>query len=441
VNVPPFWKKDLGNGIDAIGAANNELPVVTLSISIPGGHLTQSTDTGKLGLAGMTAAMLNEDTKNLTAEQMSLELQKLGSSISVNSDVNSITFQVQSLKKNLDKTLALLEERILRPNFTQDAFNRLQKQQMEGFKQAKSQPATVANQVWNKIGYGNTILGLSEAGNERSVKNLTLADVQGYYDNWMTSQGTRVVIVGDITQAEIEPRLAFLKKLPNKKTVLPSPAATASKAKGKIYVVDIPKAAQTEFRVGYVTGMKYDATGEYYRAGLMNYPLGGSFNSIINFNLRETRGWTYGARSGFSADEYSGRFQFSSGIRADATDSALTDLLKDMRDYASKGVKPEELAFTKNAIGQRDALVYETGFQKAGFIGRLQRYNLPADFVATQNKILKDITKAEIDALARKWIQVDKMDILLVGDKSKFMSALTKYGREVVELDVDGNIK
>lgn len=441
VKVPPVWKKDLGNGIRAMGTANTELPVVTMFVTIPGGHLTQANDTGKLGLSGMTAAMMNEDTKNFTAEQMSLELQKLGSSINVRSDLDEMTFQLQCLKKNLDKTLALLEERMLNPRFTQEAFSRLQKQQLESFKQQKSQPSSVADQVWNRVSFGTNMLGLSQAGTETSVKSLTLADVQAHYDNWMTSQGAKVVVVGDITQAEIEPKLAFLKKLPNKKTVVPSPTATAPKAKGKIYVVDIPKAAQTEFRVGYVTGMKYDATGEYYRAGLMNYPLGGSFNSIINFNLRETRGWTYGARSGFSSDQYTGRFQFSSGIRADATDSALTDLLKDMRDYSEKGVKPEDLAFTKSAIGQRDALAYESVFQKAVFLERLQQYNLPTSFVDQQNKILKDITKAEIDALARKWIQVDKMDILLVGDKSKFMSALPKYGREVVELDVDGNVK
>jgi zinc protease len=173
----------------------------------------------------------------------------------------------------------------------------------------------------------------------------------------------------------------------------------------------------------------------------MNYPLGASFNSILNQNLREVKGWTYGARSSFSGDEYTGDFTFSSGIRADATDSALADILRDMKNYAANGIKPEELSFTKSAIGQRDALLYETGIQKAGFIGRILEYDLPGNFVQTQSKILNGMTKKEIDALAKKWITADKMNILLVGDKAKILPGLQKFGYEITELDADGNLK
>jgi zinc protease len=440
VGVPAHWKKDLGNGIKAIGAQNTEVPTVTLSISIPGGHLTQGNDTSRLGLAGMAAAMLNEDTKNYTVEQLSMELQKLGSSISVSSELDGVVFQMQSLKKNLDKTLALLEERMLNPKFTPEAFSRLQKQSLEGFKTRKAQPASVASTVWDKIMYGDNIMGMPTSGTESTVRNLKLADVQWYYDNWMTSQGSKVVVVGDVTQAEIEPKLAFLKKLPNKKITMPVPGAAAAASKAKIYLVDVPKAAQTEFRVGYVTGLKYDATGEFYKAGLMNYPLGASFNSIINYNLRETKGWTYGARSSFNGNEYTGEFLFSAGIRANATDSALGELLNDMKNYAANGVKQEDLNFTRNAIGQRDALQYETGVQKAGFIRRILRYDLPSNYVQTQNKILSSITKQEIDALAKKWIKIENMQILLVGDKAVILPGLQKFGYEIVELDADGKL-
>ena len=442
VKVPPFWKKDLPNGIKAIGTQNTEIPTVTLFVNVPGGHLAQANDTSKIGLAAMVAAMMGEDTKNYTGEQLQLELQKLGSSINVSADLDAINFTVQTLRKNLDKTLALLEEKMLRPKFTPEAFSRLQKQSLEGFKQMKAQPAAVASMVWDKINWGpGHILGMSDNGTEQTVKALTLADVQQYYDNWFTSQGTKVVVVGDITEAEVLPKLAFLQKLPNKTVSLPQPPPAPAAGKSRIYLVDVPKAAQTEFRVGYNTGLKFDATGEFYKAGLMNYPLGGSFNSIINFNLRETRGWTYGARSGFSGDKYGGEFLFSSGIRADATDSALTELLTDLKNYAANGVKPEDLAFTKNAIGQRDALLYETGIQKAGFIARILQYNLPADFVQKQSTILKQISKPEVDALAKKYIDVSRMNILLVGDKAKIRPTLEKFGYEIIELDTDGNRK
>ncbi len=442
VKVPAFWKKNLPNGIRMIGTQNTELPVVNISITIPGGHLAQATDTARIGLADMTGGMLNEDTKNYTAEKMALELQKLGSSISVGSTFDGMRFNVQSLKKNLDKTLALLEERMLQPNFTQDAFNRLQKQAMESFKQAKSQPATIASNVYEKLLYGsNNILGMDESGTENTISKLTLADVQGFYNNYMTSQDAKVVIVGDIKESEILPKLGFLNKLPNKKISLPKPAAAPEVAKTVIYLVNIPKAAQTEFRIGKVLNLKYDQLGEYYKADLMNYVLGANFNSRINLNLREDKGWTYGARASFSGDKYSVRHTFSSGIRADATDSALTEVMKEINNYVATGITADEVSFMKSALGQRDALLYETAGQKSGFIGRILEYNLPGNFVDTQNEILKNISKAEIDALAKKWLQPGKVNILLVGDKEKIMPGLQKFGYEIIELDTDGNRK
>lgn len=440
VKVPAFWKKDWANGVKIIGAENAEVPTVTLSIKIPGGHLLNTNDLSKAGLASFFTSMMNDDTKNYTAEQMSRELQKLGSSVSVFSGMEDITFQVQSQKKNLDATLRLLEERMFRPKFTQETFNRFMKQTMESFKVAKTQPAAVADDVFAKLNYGkNHILGVATDGNEETVKSFTLADIQSYYDNYMTSQGTEVVVVGDISENEILPKLSFLNNLPNKKVTIPTASAAPAVEKTKIYLVDVPKSAQTEFRVGYVTGLKYDATGEYYRTGLMNYALGGAFNSRLNLNLREDKGWTYGARSGFTGGKQTGDFEFSAGIRANATDSALIEVMKELKNYSEGGITAEELSFLKSAIGQRDALRYETGFQKAGFIGNILDYDLPGDYVDQQNKIVSGISKAEIDALAKKWVNANKMNILLVGDKEKILPGLQKLGYEIIFLDADGN--
>ncbi|MEN9964459.1 MAG: hypothetical protein RL582_1554 [Bacteroidota bacterium] len=442
VKVPKYWKKKLSNGINAIGASYDELPLVNISITIPGGHLAQSSDTAKIGLAGMVGSMLNEDTKNYTAEKMAVELQKLGSSISVGNTFDGMRFSVQSLKKNLDKTLALLEERMLNPNFSQDAFNRLQKQAMESFKQSKSQPSTIASNVYDKISFGNdNILGMSDNGTEYTMKNLTLADIQNYYDNYMTTQNAKLVIVGDVTEADIMPKLNFLNKLPNKKIALKKPKAEPTKGSTTIYLVDIPKAAQTEFRIGKVLDLAYDPTGEFYKSDLMNYVLGANFNSRLNLNLREDKGWTYGARSNFSGNKYYVEYTFSSGIRADATDSALTEVMKEINTYAASGITAEELEFTKSALGQRDALLYETPSQKSGFVARLLEYNLEGTYVDVQNKILSEMNKSQSDALAKKWLQTNNLNILLVGDKAKIMEGLKKFGYPIIELDVDGNRK
>jgi len=162
-------------------------------------------------------------------------------------------------------------------------------------------------------------------------------------------------------------------------------------------------------------------------------------NSRLNLNLREDKGWTYGARSSFAADDYSGNFEFSSGIRADATDSALAEVMKELNNYTANGITEAELTFMKSSLGQRDALRYETGIQKAGFIGRILEYNLPANYVEQQNKILAELTKAQADASIKKNLNPAKMNILLVGDKAKIYDGVKKLGYEVIELDADGN--
>lgn len=439
VKVPAFWKKDLAGGIKVIGSENTELPTVTFSVKIPGGQLAQANDLSKAGLASFFAGMMGQDTKVRSAEDFSKELQKLGSTINVSSETDNVHFQVYTLKKNLDATIALLEERILSPKFTDEAFSRMKRQRMESFKQTKSQPATIATNVYNTLSYGsNNILGINPIGTEETVGSFTIQDVQGYYDNYMTSDGADVVVVGDIKEEEILPRLAFLNKLPNKKIQLTGVAKSAAVDKTKIYLIDVKNAAQSEFRVGYLTDLKYDATGDYYRTTLANFALGGGFNGRLNINLREDKGWTYGARSAFTGDKYTGDFTFNSAIKASATDSALSEVIREMKEYAASGIKPDELTFMKSALGQIDALRYETGFQKAAFIGRMLYYDLPANFVDQQNEILKNMTKAEIDAVAKKWINADKMNILIVGDKAKILPGLQRLGYEIVELDVDG---
>ena len=442
VKVPVFWKKSLANGVRMIGNKNDELPVVTVNIKIPGGHLTAAGDSLKLGLSGLTANMLNEDTKNYTAEDMAVALQKLGSNISVLGVEDGTVFSVQTLSKNLQPTMVLLQERLLNPKFTEEALNRLKKQQLEGFKQRKSQPAAIASDVMDRLNYGSeNILGLSANGTERSIQNISLADVQKYYTTYFTTRGTNVVVVGNVAETEIVPLLSFLNNMPNKVVDVPMPKAAPVVTKTTVYLVDVPNAAQTEFRVGNASDLRYDAFGDYYKATLMNYILGGDFNSHLNINLREDKGWTYGARSNVSANKYSGNFMFSSGIRADATDSALVEVMKELDAYYANGITNDDLKFMKSALGQRDARSYETGAQKAGFLSRILEYNLPPNFTDRQNQILQGLTKKDVDASAKLNINTAKMNILLVGDKARILPGIQKLGYDVVELTTEGTRK
>jgi zinc protease len=440
VEVPPFWTDTFENGIKVIGAKNNEIPTVTMLFTIEGGHNLSAFDPSKAGIASLTASLMNEDTETYTAEEMSNQLEKLGSSISISSGPENTVVVVQSLVKNLDATLKLLEERLYLPKFAQDDFERLKKQQLEGIASQNTQPTVIASKVYNKLLFGEgNIRAVPMSGTETTVKSITLDDVKNFYKSYFSPTVTNLVIVGDMEQNQVMPKLAFLNKWEKKDVKLPEINPNKSIDKTKIYLVDKEKAPQSEIRIGYVA-MPYDATEEYYKSGIMNYILGGAFNSRINLNLREDKGYTYGARSFFSGTKLAGPYTASAGVRGNATDSAVVEFVKEITNFRNSGITQEELAFTKNSIGQRDALNYETGYDKASFLSRIIQYNLDKDFVKKQNEILKNITKEEIDALAKKHLPIEKMNILVVGDKASVKPGLEKLGYEVVELDFEGNI-
>lgn len=442
IKVPAIWSANTSNGINIIGTQNNEIPSVSMSISIKGGGLFAINDPSKAGLAGIVGRMMNEETQKYTAEDFNSELDKLGSSITFYASLDQIDAEVSSLTKNLGKTMSLLEERLYHPKFTQDALDRIKKQTLEGFKQAKTQPAGVASTVYSKILYGtNNVRTYAAGGNEETVAGITLQDVQDYYDKNFSPSLTKIVVVGDVSEASAKSALAFLNTWKNKKVNIPAPAEGKTFDKTTLYLVDIPGAAQSEIRIGYLDKLNYDATGDYYKLNIANYILGGAFNSHINLNLREKKGWTYGARSSFSSGKYGGDFTASAGVLATATDSSVVEFMKEITNYQKTGITPEELKFTQTSIGQSDARRYETNAQKAAFLSRIQEYDLKPTFVDEQNKILSTITPAEINSLASKYLNPDNMIILVVGDKARIYPGLQKLGYPIVELDADGKPK
>ncbi|MEJ7692221.1 pitrilysin family protein [Daejeonella sp.] len=440
VKVPPYWTDKTTNGVRVIGAKNDEIPTITLLVSIKGGHKLEVKDPGKAGIASLTAAMLNEASQKYSSEEISSQLEKLGSSISFSSGSDRMNISVQSLTKNLDATLALLEERMLRPRFDQADFDRLKKQTLESIANQSTQAPVVASNVYNKLLYGEgNIMAIPGIGTTASVGSITLDDVKKFYSDNFSASVANIVVVGDTEQKVIMPKLAFLNKWQAKPVQIPADAKPATIDKTKIYLVNKDKAAQSEIRIGYMA-LPYDATGEYYRAGIMNYILGGAFNSRINLNLREDKGYTYGAGSGFSGTESAGPYTASAGVRTNVSDSSVVEFMKEIKRYKEEGITDAELAFVKSAIGQSDARKYETGFQKASFLNNIIRYNLDEGFVKKQNDILKNISKSEINALAAKHLPVDKMNIVIVGDKAAIKPGLEKLGYQVIEVDSDGKL-
>lgn len=445
LKVPEYWEASFENGLKIIGTTNNEIPTTSLLLTLNGGHRLDAYDPSKSGLASLTASMLNESTEKYSSEDIQEELRKLGSSIYVSSDDEGTYMSINTLNKHLDKTLQLAEEILLHPAFKQKDFDRIYKQQLESIKAGQEDPSSIADDIYSQLIYGeNHIYSIPAYGSEETIANIKLDNVIDFYNNYYSPNLSELVIVGAISDQnsiDLVEKLKFLHDWENKNVQIPKLPKTTTPKKLKIYFVDKLEAPQSQIRAGYVTDLIYSPTGDYFKSYLMNYTLGGAFNSRINLNLREDKGWTYGARSYFSASDEPGSFSVYSGVLAEATDSAVYEIIQEIRDYHERGITDDELQFMKNSIGQREVRDYETPRQKSSFLRRIVHYDLGKSFIDDQSKLIASITKEELNALAKKYLDLNQFYVVIVGDGVGNLVPLKNLGYELIELNADGKQK
>lgn len=438
IKVPGLYRTVSKNGVEIIGAINDEVPTTGISVRIAAGQTREPIE--KLGLAALTAAMMDEATQKSTAEELANELEKLGSTVNFSVGDQYSVMNIKTLTKNIDQTLAIAFEKLTMPKFAEDDFERLKNQQLEGIKFAQKEAAVTASNVFSKLLFGkHNSFAHSDSGTLETVISLTLEDVKGFYASNYGPKFADITVVSNMTDKQLAANFAVFDGWSGGNTVEPQINAFPQLDVGTLYLVDKPGAAQSEIRIGK-RALNYDATGDYYRARLMNYNLGGAFNSRINLNLREDKGYTYGARSFFDGNNIRGQYRAQAAVRADSTAASIIEFRNEIGEYYANGITDEEMQFMKNAIGQRDARAYETPSQKLRFLSEIATYKLDSGFVDEQNTILTDIDKAELNQLAREHLDLNQMITVVVGDKTSLLAALTEITDKIVELDVDGNV-
>jgi len=431
VEVPSLWDRKTDNGIEILGSQSTETPTTSLLIKVPGGLYHEQAQ--KVGLASVTAALMNESTQNYTTEQMSNALEKLGSTIRISAAKSHTNIFVSSLTKNLDATLALVEEKLFKPAFNEEDFNRNKQQSLQNIQHALKDAGYLASNAYSKLLYGDSITALPSGGTLASINAITLDDVKSFYKRHFKPVGSEVIVVSDLEQRQLAPKLVAT--LDDWQGSAPASNATFEEpniAPNVVYLVDKPDAPQSEIRIGN-RGMVEDITGEFFKANLMNFALGGNFNSRINLNLREDKGYTYGARTRFWGDDTSGGFTASAAVRADATAASITEFTNELNNYAKNGISDDELAFMRQAINQKDALKYETPNAKLGFLAQILEHDLAPSFVKERNRIVSTITKEQINGLAAKHLNTQNMVYLVVGDAKTLRPELEKLGMKVVD--------
>lgn len=437
LSVPASWTTTLDNGMKVFGIEQNEVPTVNFSLVIDGGHLLD--DVAKNGVANLMSDIMMEGTANKTPAELEEEIELLGASINMFTTRESIVIRGNTLVRNFDKTLDLVEEILLEPRWDEAEFARIKTATVNGIKRSDANPNAVAGRVYARVLYGDDhIFAYPTSGTVASVESLTMDDVKNYYNKYISPSVSKFHVVGKINQNKTMASLNDLNtKWAAKEVTIPEFPVTNNRDKSSLLFVDIPNAKQSVINIGNIGLARTDK--DFYSAEVMNYSLGGAFNGVVNMILREEKGYTYGARTRFSGSKIPGTFTASSSVRTNTTGESV-QIFKDEIAKYKNGIAQEDLDFTKNALIKSNARRFETQFALLGMLQERSAYDLPANYIEGEEATVRAMTLEQHKALANKYLNESQMAYLVVGDAATQYAQFEKMGfDEVKMLDKEGN--
>ncbi len=425
VTVPAVWKSSLANGMKLYGIQHNEVPLVQYNIVIEGGHMLD--DIGAPGVANMLAMMLNEGTKNKTPEELEEEIDLLGAMIRVSADDEEITVSVNTLARNFEKTLAIVEEMLLEPRWDSLAFEINRTRVLNGLRRNSIDPTYLGSMALTKLTLGSdNIFATDVSGTTESVQNMTMDDIKAFYEKNISPSVARFLVVGSIDQARIETALAALgTNWQAKEVQMPEIAFAPAPEKAGVYFVDVPGAKQSNLYIGAPAIPR--GHPDYYAAFVANYKLGGSFNGYVNLVLREEKGYTYGARTNLIGQKNFGAFVASSAVRSTATLESA-EIFRDLMAKYRAGVSQSDVDFTRDALLKGNALQFETQRALLGMLNTMSAYGLPDDYISREENYVRNLSVEEVNAMVQKYIDPMKMYYVVAGDAATQLKELKKLG-------------
>ncbi|MBQ0734149.1 M16 family metallopeptidase [Aquimarina celericrescens] len=437
LNIPNSWNTTLSNGIRVYGIEHNELPLVNFSLVIEGGQLLDSFD--KVGVANLMTDIMMEGTATKTPEQLEEEIELLGASINMYTTREAIIIQGNTLVRNFEKTVDLVEEILMEPRWDEEEFGRIKTKTINEIKRSDANPNVVARNVYNKVLYGEEhMFAYPTVGTIESVVAITINDLKKFYENNFSPSISKFQVVGDLDKDKV---LAVLKDLErawaSKEVTIPEYKIVNNRDKSSLYFVDIPNAKQSVINIGNIAISRTHE--DYFPATVMNYKLGGSFSGNLNLILREEKGYTYGARSGFSDFKIPGTFTASSSVRTNTTFESVK-IFKDEITKYQEGISEEDLEFTKNALIKSNARKFETQGALLWMLHEINKYDLDPNFIADQEDIIRNMTLEQHKALANRYLDASKMAYLVVGDAATQFEQFKNAGfDEVLMLNKEAN--
>lgn len=439
LRVPAWTKTTLGSGVELFVSEKHDLPLVSFSLLFMGGA-DQFEAANRRGVASLTASMMSEGTTTRDGEALSNALQMLGTSVNVGIGSESGSLGFVSTTAKFAPTLDILADMLLRSTFPAPALERLRAQRLVALTSAKAQPGAVASRVFPKVLYGADH-PFGQIVTEETLKAITRDDVAAFAKNYFQPGRAAIVVVGDVTPAAalaaVEKALSAWPAGGSKPAFSYPPLPP--KAPTTIYLVDKPGAAQSTFAIGLPGPPR--STPDYYAIEVMNTLLGGMFQSRINANIREEKGLSYGVNSRFAYGRGPGAFRAGGDVISAKSDVALTEFMKEFRGMqGARPVTDDELQMAKNALAQSLPERFASVSSIGGAIGAVWQQGLPDDYYQQYGRTINAVTKADMVRVAKQYLDLDRLSIVIVGDKATIEGPLKATGiAPIVMLDVDGN--
>lgn len=423
MSIPKVERAVLANGLRILVVEHRELPVIQMQLVIRSGADADISE--KAGVANLTADMLDEGTKTRTALQIADELDFLGAAVATAANYDASIGSLLTLKEHLHSAMTIFSDIILNPNFPENEFERLKSELLTDLLAQKVRPDIIASNIFNAKVFGSQHpYSQSIDGSDETVKNISLNDLKDFYDKYYAPNNASVIIVGDISKTEaVDVTKQFFgnwkkKEIPHPKLYTPQKAS-----ENIIYLINKNDAPQSQIRIGNIGIAR--SSPDFYAVNILNQIIGAS-NGRLFLNLREAKGYTYGAYANFAMRKSAGPFTAYAGVKSDVTDSALIEFIKEFDRIRNELVPDAEFNLYKTAVIQRLPRVLETPAQIANQLMALELFNLPDDFFSTLIEKYKAITQVDIQRAAQKYLHPNNLTVVVVGDEKNIKDKIQK---------------
>lgn len=425
VSFPRYFRKRLANGFKYFVVENHELPIVSIGFVVKSGS---AYDSNMAGLASLTAELLTKGTKRRNAEEIAEEIDYVGGSLNTSANWDSSQIFISVLKKHINTGIDILQDIVLNPTFPQKEVDREKQLRISEIKQMNADPAYLTDKCFYKVVFGEHPYGQSAFGTEQSVISMVREDFVKFHRLHYVPDNSFMIFAGDITSAEAEKIVGkfFSNWKGSGQPVGQIPTPSFIHHTSKIFIVDKPDAVQSTIKLGHLGIARNNV--DFIKVSAMNTLLGGYFSSRINANIREVHGYSYGARSAFEGRRSGGVFYISADVRNEVTAAAIREILNELKRLRETLPSKDELKMVKNYLLGLFPIQLETPQQVASRIITMELYGLSPNYYRKYKESISKITSKDIQKMARKYIEPDKLSIVITGSKSQIYSSLNDFG-------------